>query len=207
MFFVLKIIWMGAIVLSIFSILWFLLGSTANFQRPLDLINTFTIIYGWIPSIVLVIVSARLLTKGWTPTNGLAYGKLFLMIALQIVLSVSLIKDVSIKGWLIEEITSDSLKVTKDKEYEYRIDLVNLFQKNSSARLYVRNITTGKESLIHLDIHVNKIHGIVTGEYDWVIMEPSDVPERYNVYTTKKLTIPEEKFEIDIGAGTSRRLK
>ncbi|MEX2460409.1 MAG: hypothetical protein WD469_03785 [Paenibacillaceae bacterium] len=205
----LKVLWVVVTIINIASVGWFLLGATANFQRSLDLIATVTMVFFWIPSIVLTILSIRLLIKGWSPSSNVAYAGFFFGVILLLLFSVFLVQGVNTRGWLTEEITSDSLKITSDKKYEYRIDLINVFQKNSRGRLYVRNVSTGEEMNIAVDIHTDKIVVITTREegMNWVLMEPTDSPDRYNLYTTKELRIPNEKFEIDVGTGISRRLE
>ncbi|NBI31020.1 hypothetical protein [Chengkuizengella marina] len=203
----LKIPWVLLTIFSTASLVWFLLGSTANFQRSLDLVGTVTLIIVWIPNFIITVVSIVLLIKGWIPSSLVTYAGFIICMIILVISSVSLFQGVNTKGWLTEVIRSDQLKITSDEKYEYRIDLINVFQKNSSARLYVRNMSTGEEANIPVDIHVDKIRGLRTIDIDWVIMELSDVPNRYILYTTKELGIPEEKFEIDVVTGTSRRLK
>jgi len=107
-----------------------------------------------------------------------------------------------------EKIESDSVKVTVDKKYEYRIDLINLFQRNSHARLYLKDLGSGKETYIPVDIQTSKIVGLVVGKVNhWVMLEPTDNSfQQYILYTTRELGIPEEKFKIDTIAGTSSRM-
>lgn len=56
-----------------------------------------------------------------------------------------LITVFSTQGWLTEKITSDSLKITADNKYEYRVELINVFLINSHARLYVKVLHLGKK--------------------------------------------------------------
>ncbi|RXZ79065.1 hypothetical protein EBB07_24755 [Paenibacillaceae bacterium] len=207
-----KPLWCFAFIVNVVSIVWFLIGSTANFQRSLDLIATATLLFFWIPSIFLSLLSIALFLKGWTPSNNVARALFYFGVLLLLCFSVFLFKGVNTQGWLTERITSDSLKITSDLKYEYRIDLINLFQKNSQARLYVRNVSTGVESSIPVDIYTNKIFsiGIERGKgqlNNWVLMKPTDLPDRYYLSTTRELRIQEEQFKIDIGTGTSKRLK
>jgi hypothetical protein len=205
----LKILWVVAIVINTASLAWFLLGTTANFQRSLDLIATVTLIFFWIPSVILTTWSIRLLIKGWSPASNVAYTGFFFGVSLLLLFSFFLFQGVNTRGWLTEKITSDSLKLTSDKKYEYRIDLINVFQKNSHARLYIKNVSTGKEMNVAVDNHTDKIvsYGSSKEGMNWVLMEPTQLPNRYYLYTTRELRIQEEQFEIDVGTETSRRLK
>lgn len=38
-------------------------------------------------------------------------------------------------------------------------------------------------------------------------MEAAEEPSHYILYTTDDLPIPEERFEVDIAAGTARRIE
>ena len=65
----------------------------------------------------------------------------------------------------------------------------------------------GKELKIPVDIRTDKIIVLGVGkENHWVKLEPTESPSLYMLYTTKELGIPEEKFKIDVLAGTSGRV-
>ncbi|MEK4297431.1 hypothetical protein [Paenibacillus sp. FSL R5-0914] len=202
-----RLLLIAVIISSVSSCVWFLLGSTAYFQRGMDIIG---ISFFWgsaVPVLLLVGLFTILLIKGWTPTNGGQYVVVFLGLLISILLSVTLIQSVSTHGWANEKIESDSVKVTADNKYEYRIDLINLFQKNSHARLYLKDSGSGTETYIPIDIQTRKIVGLGVKKVNhWVMLEPTDTASEYILYTTKDLGIPEEKFEIDIIAGTTSRV-
>ncbi|MFC4305963.1 hypothetical protein [Cohnella boryungensis] len=131
----------------------------------------------------------------------------FIGLVVSISLSVALSQSVSTYGWANEKIESDTVKVTADNKYEYRIDLINLFQKNSHARLYLKDSDSGTETHIPVDIQTRKIVGLGVEKVNhWVMLETTDTASEYILYTTKELGIPEEKFKIDIIAGTSSRV-
>ncbi|WP_059172939.1 hypothetical protein [Bacillus sp. FJAT-27445] len=204
----LKRIWTFIVVVSVFSLLWFLLGTTANFQRYFDLVDTVFLIYFWFPNLVLTIALAFFLSKGWMPASWKGYLGIFSGLILALVLSLILIKNVNTHGWLTETIRSDTLKITVDKKYEYRLELINLFQRNSRAELYVKTINSSEVIKIPVDIDTKEISGIWTdNEVNWVLMEPKGNSDRYILTTTEELGIPEEKFEINIPKATSKRLK
>lgn len=202
-----RLLLIAVIISSVSSCVWFLLGSTAYFQRGMDIIG---ISFFWgsaVPVLLLVGLFTILLIKGWTPTNGGQYVVVFLGLLISILISVTLIQSVSTHGWANEKIESDSVKVTADNKYEYRIDLINLFQKNSHARLYLKHSGSGTEAYIPIDIQTRKIVGLGVKKVNhWVMLEPTDTASEYILYTTKDLGIPEEKFEIDIIAGTTSRV-
>lgn len=203
----LRFLVLAVIMLSVSSLLWFLLGATAYLQRAMDIIGTTYLLLAGIPVLLSAILFTRLLIKGCTPTSGVHYIGICVGLVISILLSAVLIYSVNIHGWTKEKIRSDSLKTTADSKYEYRIDLINLFQRNSTARLYLRDVDSGEEWHIPVDIQTRQIVGLGVGRVNhWVILEPTDDPFLYNLSTTKDLRIPEEKFLIDIRAGTSSRV-
>lgn len=150
----LRILWILAIILCALSLIWFVLGTTANFQRPLGLVSTFRMIYLGIPAVLLIIFVTRLLLKGVLPSSA------FVNVAgvvLLLLLSVTLFRGVNTQGWLTESVRGDIVKTTKDLQYEYKIELINIFQKNSRARLYVKSTSTGEEKRIPVQIKTNEI--------------------------------------------------
>lgn len=196
------------IILSASSFLWFILGATANLQREMDIIGTTYLLMVGIPVLLFAIFFTRLLIKRWTPTSGVHYIGVYIGLVILALLSVVLIQSVSSHDWTKVKIKSDSLKITDDGNYEYRIDFINLFQRNSNARLYLREVGTGEEKYIPINIQTRKIEALRVSKVNhWIILEPTNEPSRYFLSTTKELRIPEEKFEIDIRAGTSSRLK
>jgi len=195
------------IIFNASSFIWFILGSTAYFQRGMDIIGTIIFWGAAVPVLLFIGLFTILLTKGWTPTSGGQYVTVFIGLLISILLSAALIQSVSAQGWVNEKIESDSVKVTVDKKYEYRIDLINLFQRNSHARLYLKDLGSGNETYIPVDIQTSKIVGLgVKKVNNWVMLESTDIVTQYILYTTKELGIPEEKFKIDIIAGTSSRV-
>jgi len=203
----LRLLQVAVILFSASSFVWFLLGSTAYFQRSMDIIGT-TIFWGAaIPVLLFVGLFTILLIKGWTPTSGGQYTSVFIGLLVSVLLSAALIQSVSAHGWANEKIESDKVKVTVDNKYEYRIELINLFQRNSHARLYLKDLGSGKETYIPVGIQTSKIVGLGVKKVNhWVMLEPTDNVSEYILYTTKELGIPEEKFKIDILAGTASRV-
>jgi len=174
----------------------------------MDIIGTTYLMGAGIPVLFFAVMFTVLLIKGWTPASGTYYAGICVGLALTILLSAVLIHSVSSHGWTKEKIESDSLKTTADGKYEYRIDLVNLFQRNSYARLYLKNVSLEEEIYIPTEIQTRKLITLAVGKTNhWVILEPTDEPSRYILSTTNELRIPEEKFEIDIATKTSKRLE
>jgi hypothetical protein len=202
-----KIPWILAIILNLVSMIWFLLGTTANFQRSLDLVGTVTLIFCWIPSLIIVYLSINALIKGSPPTNF----RVLILIIVLLILAVNLFKAVNTAGWLYDDITSDPIKTTTDGKYEYRTELVNLFQKNSRAQLFLRNVSNGQEIYIPIEINTNEIYGISYSvsedDWMWAVLSDSNLSNLYELTTTKELPVPKKTFLINIDKGTSRILK
>lgn len=196
------------IICSAASLVWFLLGATAYLQRDMDIIGTTYLMLVGIPLFLLALFFAMLLVKGWKLQGGLQYHVgIIVGLVISIGLSAILIHSVNSSGWTKERIQSDSIKTTIDSKYEYRIDFINLFQRNSRARLYVKDINSGEEKYIPISIQTRKIIGLGVGKVNhWVLLEPIDESSHYFLSTTNNLRIPEEKFVVDIKAGTSIRL-
>lgn len=204
----LRLLLIGIIIFSAFSFVWFLLGSTAYFQRGVDIIGTTYLWGAGVPVLLFAVVFTILLIKEWTPTSGVDYVGICVGVGLSILLSAVLIQSVNTHGWTNEKIRSDTLKISADGKYEYRVDLINLFQRNGHARLYLKNVSTGEETYITTEIQVRKIKTLAVGEVNhWIKLEPTDNVSHYILNTTKELGIPEEKFEIDIATRTSRKLE
>lgn len=202
-------LYIGVIILGTGALTVFILGTTALFQRYFDLIHTVLLVLYGIPCLGGVLVFSGLLFKKWQPSNKHGYGLVITGISIVIIFSVLLVRNTPVSGWLVENVNSDTLKKTADQQYEYRLDLVNLFQKNSEARLYTRNIKTGEEQLIDLAIDTDSLTGLFNIESDiekdWVIMHPNE-DGYYYLITTEELAIPEEKFKVDMENGESSKI-
>lgn len=204
----LRLLLIGIIMFSAFSFVWFLFGSTAYFQRGMDIIGTTYLLGAGVPVLLFAVVFTILLIKGWTPTSGVDYVGICVGVGLSILLSAVLIQSVNTHGWANKKIRSDALKISADGKYEYRVDLINLFQRNGYARLYLKNVSTGEETYISTEIQVRKIKTLAVGEVNhWIKLEPTENKSHYILITTKELGIPEERFEIDIATRTSRKLE
>ncbi|WP_213507550.1 hypothetical protein [Paenibacillus faecis] len=196
------------ILFSASSFVWFLLGSTAYFQRGMDIIGTSYLWGAGVPVLLFAVVFIIMLIKEWTPTSGVDYVGICVGVGLTILLSAVLIQSVNTHGWANDKIRSDTLKISADGKYEYRIELINLFQRNGHARLYLKNVNTEEEIYISTEIQVRKIKTLAVGEVNhWIKLKPTDNVSHYILNTTKELGIPEEKFEIDIVTRTSRKLE
>jgi len=223
---VIKVIWVTAIVVTSISMIWYLLGSTAGFQRGIDLVMTTIYIAIWVPALIFTAASIVLLKKGWQPSN--IYAQIFLAIAL-IAISVffyfNLFCAVHARGytvgWLTESVRSDYTQITSDGKYEYRLEIINAFQRNSTARLYVKDMFVGEEMTIPVSANTKNI-GVIMGGVGsrtpepevlpvWSELTPSETVSVYILATTEHFERmsknPTEIFNIDMEARTSYRIE
>lgn len=201
----LKYAWYFAIITSTISILWFLLGTTANFQRSFDLVSTVIFITAWIPSTILVTISIFMLVRNQLfSTVNVGLILIFLYF-----LSVPLFKGVNTQGWLYDNIRRDPIALTTDGKYEYSIEIINLFQKNSRERLYLKNPATGQVVYISIEINDNEIGGLRNRsekDWKWAILSPTGIPDQYELITTDLLPVTKKRLLIDISSKTAQRI-
>ncbi|HBZ80143.1 MULTISPECIES: hypothetical protein [Brevibacillus] len=203
----LKVMWVITILVNLSGVIWFVLGSTANFQRGIDLISTVILVYLGIPSILLIVVSSFLLLKKWSPARWWEVIGVFMIMTAMLVLTPHLYKNVETSGWLTEKLETDSIQQTSDQRYMYCLELINLFQQNGSARLYLKNANTREELRIAVDLPLTKIQGISWGEVPrFIKLEPTNDANIYILHTTESFPIPNEKFEIHIQEKTSVKI-
>ncbi len=194
-----RAIWVVAILINLSAVIWFILGTTANFQRGIDLVSTVILVYFGIPSILLIILSIFLFIKRWLPASSWGIVALSVIILCMLSLSPTLFKNVNKSGWLLENVVTDTLQITADGQYEYQFELVNLFQKNSNARLYVKRISDGEEMRISLDMPLNKIKGLSEEKVNyWVVMDGTSEKDKYIMHTTSKFPLPDRKYKVDL---------
>ena len=212
-----KIIWLISIVSVSLSMLYYLIGSTAFFQRNIDLIRTVVLFAVGGPVFVFIILSVLALKKDWFPTQFVGKISLLIIIIIFSLISVTtLLRYTNPHGWIKENVLKDYTQTTIDNKYEYRLELVNLFQKNSFARIYIKDISNDYETKISLDIPVCEKDVIIGGEgytnsdlniYGvWSELTPSDTKGIY-VLTTTELFDSENSycFQINIEDKTAIR--
>ncbi len=148
---------------------------------------------------MLITLSIILLFKGWIPSSPWRIVAVSIMILCMLSLSPTLFKYVDTNGWLEEEVTTDTLQITSDNTYEYQLELINLFQKNSYARLYLKSTSTDEEIRIPLDIPLKEIVVLfVEKNNHWIMLEATSEADIYILHTSSKFPFPDEKFEVDV---------
>jgi len=206
------IAWIIIITCTLFNIgaaAYFITGITAGFNRGLDILATSQVIMIWIPTLILTLVSVILSILCWHSSKAI-HPVIYIIVLISIFLSIMLITSVNPEGWLTEIVRSDTLRVTSDNQYEYKLDVINLFQKNSFARLYTKKLSTGEEKSIPIGIQTNKIIVLTTthGQDEfWILMEPTDIADKYIVETTERLNRNlYEVFEVNMVTEDVKRI-
>lgn len=202
-----KALWILAVLINLSGVIWFILGSTANFQRGIDLITTVIMIGLGIPSLLLIVLSVILLVRRWSPQGGGVLG-IFALIISMLLLSPPLYNSVNTSGWLTERVMTDSIQMTTDGYYEYSIEIINMFQRNSYARLYLKNVSTSEEKRIRLSLPIYEIHGIGVEQVNyWVKLEPTSEADTYILQTTEDFPLLGERFEVDVINGQAVKIE
>ena len=208
-----KATWIVAMIVNAVSIVWFIIASSANFQRILNLPERMWLVAALVPSLGLIVYSAVLLSRGWVPPPAKGYTGLWIVIFILFYVGVStLTGPYRAEGWLYDSIDHDNLKMTSDGNYEYRLELINWRQRNGRQQLYLRNVETGQDMYILVDIDIEELRGLAGGGPNWAyaLLLPTEVPDQYEMVTTENLPYRDRnvrRFLIDIRAGTSRRIE
>ncbi len=160
-----------------FAMIWFILGSTACFQRNMDVVENVTLISVWLPALALVVLAVFILKKGWLPITVTAKTGLIIAITVaSLFFAITLIRTTTLHGWIKEKVDEDYIQITEDEKYEYRLELVNMFQRNSYARIYIKNIADGKEVKIPLDIPTKEKYVLSGGKDYMTNPDPDNLP-------------------------------
>ena len=214
----LKIVWISAIVLLFLSMIWFALASTAFFSRSIVLDDVAVYIVAYPAALIFIGLSIWFLKKGACNTNRTTQMVWMALVLFFSTLFIIPLVDIDIRERLKDKVDGDYIQLTSDGQYEYQLRLVNIFEKNSHALLRVKEISTGKETTISVDIRTNEISALRTPPTDpntappvatwiWSKMNPSDGDNYYILTTTERLKDNIEVFEIDMETKTSRRLE
>ncbi|WP_110932675.1 hypothetical protein [Paenibacillus bouchesdurhonensis] len=192
-------VWILALLINLSAVMWFIFGTTANFQRGMDLVSTVIFVYFGIPSILLIVLSIFLIIKGWIPSSPWRIVAVSILILGLLSLSPTLFKYVDTSGWLEENVTTDTLQITSDNAYEYNLEIINLFQRNSYARLHLKSTSTDEEIRIPLDIPVKEIVVLFEEKnYHLIFLKATSEADVYILHPTSKLPFPNEKYKIDV---------
>ncbi|MFF2890591.1 hypothetical protein [Paenibacillus sp. NPDC057967] len=188
------------------SILWFLLGTTANFQRGIDLVTTIKFAVIWVPAILLFLIPLIIIKS----RKGTAFQILIWpLIIAHFFLAIQLFKSVEIEGWLINGVSSEPVKTTSDGLLDYRLELINLYQKNSRVRLFIHDNSTGQDIYIPIDAEASEVQREWVGEgemWQWSSLSGITDNNHRQLSVWRMEPLPQLEFLIDIEDVISTRL-
>jgi hypothetical protein len=188
----------------------FLIGSTSFFTRGIDLVETFIYLFIWVPALGFVILLIVLLKKKKLPKKMILQIISFPVVTLlSLFFVVNFIVYTNTAGWLTPNIRTDYVQITCDGKYEYQLEIINLFQRNSRVRLHIKDLSSQKEMTLPLSFSIREIRGITIPHtpFHWITMESTDTPGQYIAWTTDRLSLNfSEIFEINIESETSVKL-
>jgi len=199
------------------ALLFWLLGITAGFQRSIlqiDIVTLVFFVFAWIPIFVWTIITFIFLRGGSNAAVPIVFLQCIFVLCL-FIFHLRVIRDITsieadmlfyAKGWIIENVTEGIVQISDDKKFEYRLDLINIFQRNSRARLFVRNLETKEEKNIRLPMDTRRIYGFTQSRYNpWIRMESTDIPYHYIVRTVGGFDqqLNAETYKIDMRARTA----
>jgi len=183
---------------------YFLLGRTAFFQARTDLITDLQIKFVLIPTLLatgglLALLITGLKSSVWA---NLGYLALVSFVVLTSILLISWVHPDSLT--VRERVVADVLlQTTEDGRYEYQMELVNIYQRNAQIRIFIRDLETGEEMRIPLDMDARQIRGFSgpSSRESWIVMEETEISGRYRVSTTRAFQSVELwVFELDMDA-------
>ncbi|WIM40529.1 hypothetical protein PO903_06565 [Paenibacillus sp. PK4536] len=136
-----KGIWIIAITINVLSILWLVVGSTANFQSSMYIVARYTLFSVGIFSIILISLSIFYLWKTKKQSIGVSGCAVALVFSLFLLGCSSMNQEgVVDKEWFRDSVDQDPIKSTTDGKYDYRLEIINRGQKNVRQQLYVKEL-------------------------------------------------------------------
>lgn len=188
------------------SIVWFLFGTTANFKRGIDLVTTIKFAVIWVPAILLFLVPLIIIkSRKRTAFQFLIWP----LIIAHFFLAIQLFKSVELEGWLINGISSEPVKTTSDGLLDYRLELINLYQKNSHVRLFIHDNRTGQDIYIPIDAEASEVQREWVGEgemWSWSSLSGMTDNNHWELSVWRIAPMPQLEFLIDIKEANSTRL-
>lgn len=201
-----KGIWIIAIAINIASLLWLIVGSTANFQRSMDIVAIYTLFSIGIFSIIVISLSIFYLIKTKKQNIGIAGCAIACVFSL-LLLGCSYMNQEGVdeRGWLYDSVNQDPIKSTVDRKYDYRLEIVNRGQKNVRQQLYVKELATKQEKYIDIPIKMEPSYGYSLGKGDWAWarLKNTDHINEYILTTTSELGVPIQSFKINVDEGST----
>ncbi|MDR2547732.1 MAG: hypothetical protein LBC96_09570 [Lachnospiraceae bacterium] len=211
---VIKIIWIIAIVVALGTLSYFLIASTAFFSRSTGTEWGYYFLVIGSSATILIIISIVCLTVGWMPQKF--FSQIVLLVSIIFITFMTIYiapLPIDPEGWLTDRVsTLGFMQTTDDGKYEYNLEIINAYQRNSHARLHVRDTATDEEVRIPLNMRNERITIYLAVTHDnslvWAYLTLSENSSKtYILTTTKYLNNNIEVFEIDMETKTSHRLR
>lgn len=194
------------ILLNAAMLFWFTYNATAYFQRGMDIIGTSILGMAGFPLILISILFIMFIFRRRKRKGRIKYIEVVVAF-LSIMFSGCLLIITNDSQWAETRVTSDAVRITTDNRYEYRLDLVNMFQRNAYTRLYLKNTADEEEIYIPVDIELSDIVVISMGdEIQWSVLESTGNPSQYILSTTDDFPVPEKRFDINVESKTSTEI-
>ena len=171
-------------IISILAVARWIFNTTSGFNREFDLMNTIILVVFLVPlGLAIIFAVIQLIRIGVTPESVLSKATVIVLCAIMAPLSLAITFVPFLSpGPIRDYIYADSIRPTDDGLFEYRLELINAFQRNASARLFVRDLNSEEEMYIPIDILDGSLGGfsIPHGQsFLWGRLEPSEVSGQY----------------------------
>jgi len=108
-------------------------------------------------------------------------------------------------GWLEPYVQSDTLKITKDGRYIYQVEVVNLTQRNRSARLFVEKREGGWEQRVPLEMSAQEMRDMVYSGADWGRLVSGEGDYTFVLSPTGEVSQADWQFDVDLKNGQAHR--
>jgi hypothetical protein len=195
-------------IVLFFSMTVFVLGSTAGLDvapYPPSIVPAYVFVF--IAVLLIAYVCFCIIKPG--QRKKLKQNGAFIMIIGSfislILLWISFIYGWHHLRWLEDYIESGDTLITSNETYEYRLDVVNSFQANSYARLWLREIATDGEFTVTLDINTLEMDSLIGS--DWCILTVTDEDYIYRLETTTRFyNNITYIFEIDMNTRVATKI-
>jgi len=213
-----KVVLAITVIVNIIILLGFLLSITAGFNGLNIGLENLQGVLTFLAILPITALSVVWLIKGLKLSNFRHYIIYFLIIVVMLATAPRLISHFTPYGWIREIVRSDTLRYAEDGEHMYRIELINMFQRNSSARIYIRHNEEEEGRNIPLDIPTREIQTLSTrttffswgrlvptgtgGQY--ILLFPASLPGEVPLYTSG--FVFEAQFLVDVQTETATRI-
>lgn len=142
-----KWIWSVMVLVNLAVFIWFLVETTSNFQRSLDLVGMPIMLLCGIPSLMIHMISIVVLIRKWNSQlsiSNMIYGVVFIFILMFCTPAFINALEHTVKP---ERVESDPVSRTSDEKYEYNLEIINMSQRNNQVNLIVKEVSNQADQL------------------------------------------------------------